>query len=171
MQVFEYRFIREKVADFPAEMATTDEAVVGVFREQMRGSETESLWAMAFDSMYNVIGIFHVANGTKDSVDAIPTDIFRFAVRLNAAKLAIAHYHTVPDSTPSDNDIALTEKLVLGSHLLDIEFLDHYVITDNDYVSIRDYMNKKIKKTLGTVIDRLIAHEMAKEKPVNDKPA
>ena len=62
-------------------------------------------------------------------------EVFRDAVRRNAAAIIVVHNHPSGDSTPSPEDIAVTRAIVEAGKLLDIEVLDHIIIGDNRYYS------------------------------------
>ena len=65
-------------------------------------------------------------------------ELFRDAVRLNAAGLILVHNHPSGDPTPSPDDLHLTAEALAAGRLLDIALLDHLVIGHDAYVSLRD---------------------------------
>ena len=65
-------------------------------------------------------------------------EVFREAVRRNAAAIAVAHNHPSGDPAPSSDDIAFTSALVEAGALLDINVLDHIVFGHGRYVSLRE---------------------------------
>lgn len=65
-------------------------------------------------------------------------EVFRGAVRRNCAALIVAHNHPSGDPNPSPEDIALTRRLVEAGKLLEVDVLDHLVIGNNCYVSMRE---------------------------------
>jgi DNA repair protein RadC len=65
-------------------------------------------------------------------------EVFRGAVRRNCASVIVAHNHPSGDPSPSPEDIALTRRLVQAGKLLEIEVLDHLVVGQNRYVSLRE---------------------------------
>jgi len=80
-----------------------------------------------------------VAVGTVNSVDVHPRDVFRDAVRSNAAAIIVAHNHPSGRTDPSVEDHALTAQLVRAGELLGIPVLDHLVLAPNgEYVSLAD---------------------------------
>jgi DNA repair protein RadC len=64
-------------------------------------------------------------------------EVFRDAIKENAAAVIIAHNHPSGDPTPSPEDVRVTRDLVVAGKLLDIEVLDHLVIGHQRYVSLR----------------------------------
>ena len=69
-----------------------------------------------------------IAVGTANAVAVHPRDVFREAVRRNACALVIAHCHPSGDTTPSEDDLALTEQIKQAAALLGIRFLDHVIV-------------------------------------------
>ena len=65
-------------------------------------------------------------------------EIFREAVRANAVALILGHNHSSGDPTPSADDIALTRGVVGAGQLLDIAVLDHVVLAQGRYLSMRE---------------------------------
>jgi DNA repair protein RadC len=65
-------------------------------------------------------------------------EVFRGAVRRNCAALIVAHNHPSGDPNPSPEDVALTRRLVEAGKLLEVDVLDHLVIGNNRYVSLRE---------------------------------
>ncbi|MBT4124190.1 MAG: hypothetical protein HOE40_02055, partial [Candidatus Pacebacteria bacterium] len=67
-----------------------------------------------------------------------PRELFKPALEHNAASVVIAHNHPSGDTTPSDEDILVTENLVRSGNTLDIKVNDHLIITKDDYFSFKD---------------------------------
>jgi DNA repair protein RadC len=65
-------------------------------------------------------------------------EVFKPAVRRNAASVIIVHNHPSGDPTPSPDDIAVTKAIVKAGKLLDIEVLDHVVIGQGKFVSLKE---------------------------------
>ena len=65
-------------------------------------------------------------------------ELFRDAVRLDAAGAILVHNHPSGDATPSPDDLHLTAEALVAGRLLDIDILDHLVIGHDAYVSMRD---------------------------------
>jgi DNA repair protein RadC len=65
-------------------------------------------------------------------------ELFREAIKLNCVALIVAHSHPSGDPTPSPDDVKVTEQIVQAGKLLDIEVLDHLVIGQQRYVSLKE---------------------------------
>jgi DNA repair protein RadC len=65
-------------------------------------------------------------------------DLFKAAIRRNAAAIIVIHNHPSGDPTPSPDDIAVTRAIVQAGKLLDITVLDHLVIGRDKHVSLKE---------------------------------
>lgn len=79
-----------------------------------------------------------VAMGTVDECRVNPRDVFRPLIAEAAARMIALHNHPSGDPTPSPEDIALTDRLVSAGKLVGISVLDHLVIGNDTYCSLRD---------------------------------
>jgi len=85
-----------------------------------------------------VLGIYSLSKGGTASTIVDAKLVFSVALKTNASSLILAHNHPSGNTNPSQNDIILTKKLVSASKLLDIQILDHLIITLNGYESLAD---------------------------------
>lgn len=65
-------------------------------------------------------------------------EVFRGAVRRDCAAVIVSHNHPSGDPAPSPEDIALTRRLVSAGKVMEVEVLDHVVVGENRYVSLRE---------------------------------
>jgi len=65
-------------------------------------------------------------------------EVFRGAIRRNCAAIIVAHNHPSGDPSPSPEDVALTRRLVEAGKLVEVEVLDHVVIGQGRFVSLRE---------------------------------
>ena len=85
-----------------------------------------------------VIGCYEVSSGGLCGTVADPRVIFAAALKACAIGLILAHNHPSGNLQPSMADIELTKKLKAGGKLLDIEVLDHIILTEDRYFSLVD---------------------------------
>jgi len=79
-----------------------------------------------------------VYRGSLNAVGMRIGEIFRDAVRNNCAAIIVAHNHPSGDPTPSAEDIAVTRALAQAGKLLSIDLLDHIIIVQNGFVSLKE---------------------------------
>jgi DNA repair protein RadC len=105
---------------------------------QMGRLEREELRAVILDTKNHVLRVATVYQGNVSASLVRVGELFRDAVRLNAAGIILVHNHPSGDPTPSPDDMHLTAEALAAGRLLDIGLLDHLVIGHDAYVSLRD---------------------------------
>jgi DNA repair protein RadC len=78
-----------------------------------------------------------VSIGILDSSLVHPREVFKNAIVASAASIIVAHNHPSGDPTPSIEDKRVTQRLYEAGQLLGIDLLDHVVIGDNRWVSLK----------------------------------
>jgi len=89
------------------------------------------------DTKNQVIRVETVAVGTLNSSGVEPREVFKNAIRYSAAAVILVHNHPSGDPTPSREDVTLTRRLLQVGELVGIEILDHIIVGDNKYVSLK----------------------------------
>lgn len=115
---------------------------------QMGRLEQEELRVVLLNAKNAVLRIVTVYVGNVSASLVRIGELFRDAVRVNAAGCIIVHNHPSGDPTPSPDDLHLTSEALAAGRLLDIDVLDHLIIGHDAYVSLRDR---------GVVFDRSAA--------------
>ena len=105
---------------------------------QMGRLEREELRVVMLDTKNHVLRVATVYQGNVSSSLVRVGELFRDAVRLNAASVILVHNHPSGDPTPSPDDLHLTAEALAAGRLLDINLLDHLVIGHDAYVSLRN---------------------------------
>ncbi len=100
--------------------------------------DQEHLKTICVDTKNRVLKIQTVYIGTLNAAGMRVGEIFKEAIKINSAALILCHNHPSGDPTPSPEDIAVTRQIVEAGKLLDIEVLDHLVIGQGRYVSLRE---------------------------------
>lgn len=85
-----------------------------------------------------VLGLLEVSSGGVAGTVADPKVIFAAALKASASSIILAHNHPSGQLKPSSADIALTNKLKRGGELLDIQVLDHLILSSEGYYSFGD---------------------------------
>ncbi len=104
---------------------------------EMGALEQEHLRVLLLNTRNRVLRTVEVYRGSLNSSMIRIGEIFREAIRANAAAIIVAHNHPSGDPTPSPEDVRVTKALVESGELLDIEVLDHLIIGKNRYVSLK----------------------------------
>ena len=130
-----------RIAVAQAEQAPTlssPAAAAGLLQYEMSGLEQEHLRTILLDARNRLIRVQEVYRGSLTTSLIRTGEVFREAIRANAAGMIVAHNHPSGDPSPSPEDLAVTRNLVAAGRLLDIPVLDHIVIGRNRFVSMRE---------------------------------
>lgn len=100
--------------------------------------EQEHLRAVIMDSKNHVVKVHTIYIGSLNTAVVRVGELFREAIRLNAAAIIIAHNHPSGDPTPSPEDVVVTRQIVEAGKLLNIDVLDHLVICQARWVSLKE---------------------------------
>lgn len=100
--------------------------------------DKEHLWVLHLNARNAVKVLELVSLGTLSNVLIHPREVFTRAVAVRSASILVVHNHPSGDCEPSNDDITITERLVKAGKLLDINVLDHLIVTDRDYYSFRE---------------------------------
>ena len=115
---------------------TPDDAAA-VVMENFRHLDREHFGVLVLNTKHQVLAHERVSVGTLNSSSVHPREVFKNAVRRNAAALVLVHNHPSGDPTPSRQDIELTRRLVEAGQIMGIEILDHIIVGDNKYTSFK----------------------------------
>jgi DNA repair protein RadC len=105
---------------------------------EMQTLEQEHLRTILLDTRNHVLKIHTQYIGSLNAAQIRVGEVFREAIRLNAAALIVAHNHPSGDPTPSAEDIHVTRQIVEAGKLLNIDVLDHLVIGEQRWVSLKE---------------------------------
>jgi DNA repair protein RadC len=112
--------------------------VHGLLAPEVRGAAQETFHALLLDGKHRLRRREQVSLGTLNSSLVHPREVFGPALREGAAALIVAHNHPSGDPEPSDEDLAVTRRLVEAGRILGVPLLDHVVIGERSFVSIRE---------------------------------
>jgi len=112
--------------------------VYNLLGPSLRDEKREHFVALLLDTKNGVLRSRTVSVGDLSSSIVHPREVFAEAIRHGAASLIVSHNHPSGDPTPSPEDIAVTRRLAEAGELLGIELLDHIVLGDNRWVSLKE---------------------------------
>ena len=105
---------------------------------EMRHLDQEHLRTVLLDTKNRVQAVSTVYVGSLNASLVRVGEVFKAALRHNSAALIVAHNHPSGDPTPSPEDVLVTREIVSAGKLLDVEVLDHLVIGQGRFVSMRE---------------------------------
>jgi len=106
--------------------------------ENMRYLKQEHLKLLMLNTKNVVIAVKDVSVGSLNSSIVHPREVFCEAIKRSSASIIICHNHPSGDPTPSNEDINVTHRLREGGKLLGIDLLDHIIIGDGKYISLKE---------------------------------
>lgn len=101
-------------------------------------SHVERFGVVLVDSKHQLIRIRVLAVGSQDAVTAEPREVFRDALLGGAAAVVLFHNHPSGDPTPSPDDVSLTHRMLNAGRVVGIDVIDHLVLGDARYFSMRE---------------------------------
>ena len=109
-----------------------------LIRMEMMYLDHEEMHILLLDTKNQVLETIKRYKGTVNSSVLRISEIMRPAIVRNAPRMIVCHNHPSGDPTPSSEDLNVTEQLVEAGKLLDIELLDHIVIGNPRYTSLKE---------------------------------
>ncbi|KZE78128.1 hypothetical protein AV654_19325 [Paenibacillus elgii] len=100
--------------------------------------DREHFVILCLSTKNRVNGIHTVSIGSASSALVHPREVFKLAILNNASGIILAHNHPSGVTTPSEEDISTTKRLVEAGQLIGIEVLDHLIICEFEYCSLRE---------------------------------
>jgi len=130
------RLVREQTDERGTISSPADAAAL--LQLEMQGLSQENLVVLILDTRNRLLSKETVYKGSLNLSLVRVGELFRSAIQRNAASLILAHNHPSGDPTPSPEDVALTRSVIQAGKLLDIEVLDHLVIGNARFVSMKE---------------------------------
>jgi DNA repair protein RadC len=114
------------------------EDVFKIVGSEMQDLEQEVLKVLLLDSRNRLIKVEDVFKGSLNESVFSAREIFKLAFDYNAASIILVHNHPSGDAEPSDEDIQITKRIVKLGKLLDVNILDHLIIGNRSFKSIKE---------------------------------
>lgn len=112
--------------------------VAGLYMERMRHLETEHVYLLLCDNKNHILKEILISKGTVNASVISPREIFIEALRYHAVSVLLIHNHPSGDPSPSEQDILVTRNIMEASRLIQIPLLDHIIIGDNIFTSLKE---------------------------------
>jgi DNA repair protein RadC len=131
---------RRLLATSPQERpkVTSPADAANLLMSEMMFLEQEHLRLILLDTRNRVLNTPTIYKGSLNTSVVRVGELFRAAIKENAAAMIVAHNHPSGDPAPSPEDVNVTRQLVQAGKMLDIEVLDHVVIGHQRYVSLKE---------------------------------
>jgi DNA repair protein RadC len=135
--VYKVVLVRERAGPMYAIRRASSAAKV--FARFFEGFDREGFAVALLDTKLKLIGVNLVALGSLNQTVVRPREVFKPAILANTERIVLGHNHPTGDTRPSEEDRALTVRLVQAGRLLGIEVLDHVVVApDGGFFSFQE---------------------------------
>lgn len=133
---FSRRIARETF--LPSVKFQSPETVASYYMEELRHREIEQVILVMTDNKNQLMKELIISKGTVNQSMLSTREIFIDALRFRAVNILLIHNHPSGDPTPSKADIQITKQINEAAKLLNIPLVDHIIIGDNKYSSLRE---------------------------------
>jgi len=123
--------------EFPKKITSPRDAV-DVFRQYIGNDDRESFVLMTLNTKNQINCLHTVSIGSLNASIVTPRETLKIAIETNAAAIIIAHNHPSQNCEPSNEDIKVSKSLAKAGELLGIDILDHIIVSDTEYVSLKE---------------------------------
>jgi DNA repair protein RadC len=117
---------------------TSPATAASLLLPRMRHLEQEQLWIVLLDTRNQVMKIAEIYKGSLNTSVVRIGEVFRPAIEMAAAAIIVAHNHPSGIAEPSPEDVSVTKEIRKAGQLLSIEVLDHIVLGNGLYVSMKE---------------------------------
>ncbi len=111
--------------------------VASLVRNRLRDKKKEYFLALLLNTRKQLIKVAEISVGSLDSSIVHPREVFKEAISASAASVIFAHNHPSGDPEASEDDIKLTKRLAEAGEIVGIDVLDHIIIGDKNYLSLK----------------------------------
>jgi DNA repair protein RadC len=109
-----------------------------LLRENKLSRNQEHFWVVGLNNENKVLFIELIGLGTVNRVNANPPDVFRMGIYKLAVSMILIHNHPSGNLTPSQADLDMTDRMLKVGKLINIEILDHLIISETGYTSLEE---------------------------------
>ncbi len=123
--------------DKPKPVLKSPDNVAAEVTSRLKGKRKEHFLVLCLDTRNRMIDCKLVSVGSLDTSIVHPREVFKEAISSCAASIIFAHNHPSGDPEPSKEDVELTRRLAKAGEIMGIDVLDHIVVCDKSYVSLK----------------------------------
>ena len=138
INVVSIKMVRESSILYDIRRIQAPKDAVELGKRFLEESDREQLLVCCLDAKNQPTAINVVSVGNLNSSIVHPREVFKPAILSNSASIILFHNHPSGDPTPSKEDTNITERLKESGKILGIELIDHIIIGDNSYCSLKE---------------------------------
>lgn len=138
VQVLGLRMVRESTSIlYPGRVIRSPKDAADLFRQFIGDCDRESFCILCLNTKNEPTALHQVSTGTLNASLVHPRETFKLAILANSASIIACHNHPSGQPEPSPEDVELTERLRDSGSLLGIDLLDHIILGDGNFVSMK----------------------------------
>ena len=115
----------------------TPDDVASLVKGRLKGKKKEHFLALLLDTRNQLIKVAEISVGSLDTNIVHPREVFKEAISASAASVIFVHNHPSGDPGASEDDIKLTKRLAEAGGIVGIDVLDHIIIGDKEFLSLK----------------------------------
>ena len=138
INIVSIKMVKESSFLYQTRMISSPKDAYEMIKEQLEGLDREQFIIACLNTKNEPTNISVVSVGSLNKAIVHPREVFKTAILSNAASIMAFHNHPSGETTPSQQDIQLTNRLYEAGELLGIKLLDHLIIGDGTFTSLKE---------------------------------
>lgn len=138
INIVSIKMVKESSFQYLARQILSPNDAYEMIKEQLEGLDREQFIIACLNTKNEPTNISVVSVGSLNKAIVHPREVFKTAILSNAASIMAFHNHPSGETTPSQQDIQLTNRLYEAGELLGIKLLDHLIIGDGTFTSLKE---------------------------------
>lgn len=138
VSIVSVKMVKEKSVTYNFRAVSTPKDLYCISRGFLEDSDREKMLLICFNTKNEPTHIEILSVGTLNTSLVHPREVFKTVVLSNAASFAVAHNHPSGNCNPSGDDVDITKRLKEAAKIMGVELLDHIIIGEGNYVSLRE---------------------------------
>ena len=140
LEVCRLQLVRERTKEYSVRQIRNAEGIVKLMNELFDAENLpeEHVWLLCLDNKLKVTNAQEVSHGTANASLSCIRDIIKRVLLCGSIACCLVHNHPSGDCTPSKEDLEMTKKLQEACKLMEINLIDHLIIGDGNYISMKE---------------------------------
>ena len=132
--------VKEKGVNYDVGKLNSPEDIVLMMRKLLHVEQMaeEHCYMIAMNSSCKVLGVFFISKGTVNVSLVTPRELYIRALLAGAVQIVLCHNHPPGNAIPSEQDIAITQKIKEAGEMININLADHIIIGSDSYLSFKE---------------------------------
>lgn len=132
--------VKEKGVNYDVGKLNSPEDIVLMIRRLLHVEQMaeEHCYMIAMNSSCKVLGVFFISKGTVNVSLVTPRELYIRALLAGAVQIVLCHNHPSGNAIPSEQDIAITQKIKEAGEMININLADHIIIGSDSYLSFKE---------------------------------